>query len=151
MTTNEVALVAKVTVTMDGRFEWTFDEPSWLPLSFGACLDIAYLWSARALIALRAFDVEPEKIEVDEDLLFVFHVDEGWVLVCETSVRRWVHGSETARLEFGEVIRDAAWVRDLLMLRDLSGAEAWVRVEGNQLPCERCAGHAADSVYCGNR
>jgi hypothetical protein len=124
----------RVTVTMDGRFEWTFGEPGWRPLSLGAGLDIPYLWSARELIVLpRSVGDDPEIVKVDEDLLLVFHVDRGWLLVCETSVRRVVRGNETARLEFGDVLEHAAWDREVLVVRDASGTERRICVHGDEL------------------
>jgi hypothetical protein len=123
-----------VTVTMDGRFEWTFDEPGWRPLSFGAGLDLPYLWSARELIVLpQSADSEPEVLKVDEDLLFVFSVGTGWLLVCETSVRRIVAGIETARLDLREVVEHAAWDGDRFVVRDSAGAEYQMRVQGDRL------------------
>jgi len=123
-----------VTVTMDGRFEWTFDEPGWRPLSFGAGLDLPYLWSARELIILpRSADSEPEVLKVDEDLLLVFSVGTGWLLVCETSVRRTASGIETARLDVPEVVEHAAWDGDRLVVRDSAGDEYRMRVQGDRL------------------
>jgi len=123
-----------VTVVMDGRLEWTFDEPGWRPLSVGAAVDRAYLWSARRLIVLpRRPDENPDSIRVDEDLLFVFRVDAGWVLVCETSVRRVQHGNETSRLEFGEVLERAVWDNHTLVVHGASGGEHRIDVQSEHL------------------
>jgi len=123
-----------VTVVMDGRLEWTFDEPGWRPLSVGAAVDRSYLWSARRLIVLpQRSDESPELIGVDEDLLVVFWVDTGWVLVCETSVRRVVRGSETSRLEFGDVLERASWDSHTLVVHDDSGEEHRIDVQGRHL------------------
>jgi hypothetical protein len=123
-----------VTVVMDGRLEWTFDEPGWRPLSVGAGADRAYLWSARGLIVLpRRPDDSPDLIRVDEDLLFVFRDDIGWILVCETSVRRVLRGKENSRLEFGEVLERAVWDDHTLVLHDVSGGEHRIDVQSDHL------------------
>jgi hypothetical protein len=126
-----------VTVTMDGRCEWSFQEPGWRPLSFGASDEHAYLWSARELTALPGSeDEEPETVQVDEDLLYVFRLDGGWLMVCETSVRRVLDGRETDRVDLGDVIDQARWSRGSLQLLDSSGAQYRVRVDGAQLAVE---------------
>jgi hypothetical protein len=122
-----------VTVTLDGRFEWTFTVPGWRPLSFGSGSDRSYLWSARDIIVLPlSAEEDPSVVTVDEDLLYVFYVEAGWVLVCETSVRRTVSGTETARLDLGDVVEHAAWDRDLLIVR-CAGTEHRIRVHGECL------------------
>lgn len=122
-----------VTVVMDGRYEWTFDEPGWRPLSIGAVRDRGYLWSARGLIVLpRSSDEGPELIRLDEDLLFVFCVDAGWVLVCETSVRRMVAGNETANLQFGEVLERARWESGTLVVGETSGLSHRIVISGRE-------------------
>lgn len=124
----------KVTVTLDGRIEWTFDEPGWRPLSLGVAGDEPYLWSARGLIALpTSLSFDPEVIQVDEDLLLVFNVDAGWLFVCETSVRLVAEGRETARLEIGEVIEHASWQHGELVVRDGRGLEQRIGVYGDRL------------------
>lgn len=124
----------KVTVTLDGRIEWTFDEPGWRPLSLGVAADEPYLWSARDLIVLpTSHRVDPEVIRVDEDLLFVFRVDAGWLLVCETSVRLVAQGRETARLEIGEVVEYASWQQDELLVRDARELEQRIGVHSDRL------------------
>jgi hypothetical protein len=111
-----------VTVTLDGRFEWTFDQPAWRPLSYGCGSGVPYLWSARSLIALPVrLDRDPEVIEVDEDLLLAFKVDVGWLLVCETSVRLLAERGEAARVEFGDVVEYARWERGELVVHDARG------------------------------
>lgn len=127
-----------VTVVMDGRLQRTFDEPAWRPLGVCAAGDCSYLWSARRLILLpQRSDESPELIDVDEDLLIVFRVDAGWVLVCETSVRRVVRGSETSRLEFGDVLERASWDIHNLVVHDDSGEEHRIDVQGRHLSVRR--------------
>lgn len=123
----------RVTVTMDDG-EWIFDEPGWRPMSFGTAYDIAYLWSARELIVLPRLSADhPEIVTVNEDLLRAFRVADGWLLVCETSVRRVIHSEETARLELGDVAEYITWEREYLLVRDAIGKEHRVRVQGDQL------------------
>jgi len=120
-----------VTVTMDGRFEWSFEEPGWRPMSFGASPDVPYLWSARELIVLPGADVdELEVARVDEDLLYVFRVDGGWLMVCETSVRRVLGGQQTDRIELGDVVVQVRWSQGVLHLLDEVGVQQRVRVQG---------------------
>jgi hypothetical protein len=77
-----------VTITKDDRFEWTYVQPSWRSLAWGSGEGSTYLWSARAIIVLPITEMaDPGIIDVDEDLLYVFKVKGGWLLVCETSVR----------------------------------------------------------------
>lgn len=123
-----------VTITMDGRFEWTFETAGWRPISFGSSQDLSYLWSARELIALPSSDNEdPQITRTDEDLLYAFRVEPGWILVCETSVRRLIGGGETDRVEFGEVVERASWAGDHLRVIDAGGDEHRVRVDGAKL------------------
>ena len=124
----------KVTVTLDGRVQWAFDEPGWRPLSLGVAADEPYLWSARNLVALpMSLSADPRVIRVDEDLLFVFRVDAGWLLVCETSVRLIVQGCEAARLEIGEVVESASWQQSELLIRDARELEKRIGVHGDRL------------------
>ena len=125
---------ATVTVTLNGRFEWSCAVSGWRGVSLGASGPVSYLWSARELVVLpRSADIELRKISFDEDLLFTFGVDYGWVAVCETSVRRIVGYVETARVEFGEVIETARWEGEILLIQDVAAGEHALRVEGDRL------------------
>ena len=125
------SLTCLLTITLDGRVEWTFDVPTWRPMSVGAAGDTWYVWSARDVIVLPPDEAgEPAAFKVDEDLQFVFRLDDGWVLVCETSIRRLVNEHETDRWELPEIVSDAAWIADVLSVRDYSGSETRVRVSG---------------------
>jgi hypothetical protein len=98
---------AKVTVRLAaGDDVWMSAEPAWRPLCSGAAPGpVGYLWSARRLIVLPAqAGVEPQLIDTDEDLLAVFAVPAGWLLVCETSVRRHGAGGELSRVELPDVV-----------------------------------------------
>ncbi|ADP81961.1 hypothetical protein FraEuI1c_3955 [Pseudofrankia inefficax] len=123
-----------VTVTMDGGFEWSFEESGWRPLSFGAVDGALWVWSARGLLAFPGSGIgRPDVIRVDEDLLYSFRCDAGWLLVCETSVRRHVGGSETDRFDLGEVVERARWDGGRLWLLDAAGREYRLQVAGTRL------------------
>lgn len=125
----------RVTVVLDGRYEWTFDEPGWRPIAVGVGETGAYLWSARRVIGLPDDGGEPRiELEVDEDLIAVFWVGGGWVIVCETSVRRVVDQMESARIELGSAIESVLWADDdHLVLRDSDGSCLKVTVRGGEV------------------
>jgi hypothetical protein len=123
-----------VTITLDDRLEWTYDQPSWRSLAFGYGCGAAYLWSARAVLVLPSEkDTDPRVFDVDEDLLSVFKIDAGWLLVCEASVRLITEQDETSRIEAGDVIEHARWVEDRLLIEDVRGAATLIRVSGSRL------------------
>ncbi len=100
----------------------------------GVSAGLTYWWSARHLVVLPLADgEEPVVVSADEDLRFVFAVPEGWILVCETSVRLVVDGQEASRLEFGEVLLAARWEGSLLVVGDANGHDAMVAVAGGRL------------------
>ena len=123
-----------VTITADECWEWTYKLPGWRPLAAGWGCGQAYLWSARDLVILPGAPGEdPRGLAIDEDLLLVFRIEDGWVLVCETSVRLVTGPEEVSRLEFGEVIDRARWTPDGLQIHDVEGAATIVTVAGGQL------------------
>ena len=125
---------ALVTVTLDGRLEWSLTVPGWRGVSLGAAGETGYLWSARELVVLpRATDAELRVIRVDEDLLSAFRVDDGWLLVCETSIRRLIDAAETARVELGDVVEVVRWESGVLHVRDAAGDDLALRVDGESL------------------
>ncbi len=125
-----------VTVADDDGAEWTFEQPGWRPLAVGSGSSGTYVWSAREVVELPASvgSSPGVSITVDEDLLGAFQDAEGWVLVCETSVRRVMGGHEVARVELGGVIRSFRWtaVRTLALRAD-DGSEHEVVVRGRDL------------------
>jgi hypothetical protein len=124
----------KVTITLDGRFEWTFDQPAWRPLAYGYASGVPYLWSARSLITLpMQSGLDPEVIAVDEDLLLAFKVDAGWLLVCESSVRFIVAREESTRVEFSDVVEHAWWEQDELIVYDARGVMTRIGVDKDRL------------------
>ncbi|WP_460741611.1 hypothetical protein [Mariniluteicoccus endophyticus] len=95
---------------------------------------MGYFWSALELVRLPgALDLGLRVIKFDEDLLVVFRIDDGWLVVCETSVRRLVDEAETDRVELSEVVEDVRWQGGILLIRDAAHLEYGVRVEGKRL------------------
>lgn len=129
------SLRVAVTVTMDGRYEWTFEEPAWRPIAFGSGEEHSYLWSAREVIRLPRIETDEPVVEArtDEDLIIAFEHADGWVLVCETSVRRVHRGVQTARWELPEVAVRAVWRGDALAVLDEAGEEVLLLVDGPDL------------------
>jgi hypothetical protein len=123
-----------VTVKSDGNREWTFEEPGWRALGFGVAGPTFYLWSARRLIAFGGDGrSEPEFVVADEDLVTAFLVPDGWLLVCETSVRLLGPTLELARVELGEVVAEAWLEGSELIVRNLTGAKTRVHVGTDKL------------------
>ncbi len=126
----------KVTITLDDRMEWTYDQPSWRPLAVGCGSGVGYLWSARQIVVLpNEHAADPEVLDADEDLLLVFRTETGWLLVCETSVRLIVDGEETSRIEVGDVIERARWSKGRVLVEDASGMTTTINVTGSRLSC----------------
>lgn len=136
----------RVTIVVDGRSAWTFDQPGWRPVALGVGARGAFLWSARQVIALPAEPAEAPAvaITVDEDLEAVFRDPDGWTLVCETSVRRLVDGQETDRIDLDDVIATFRWKsHDALFVRTGRGSEQSVVVRGARLLQARTGTSAA--------
>jgi hypothetical protein len=124
----------KVTITRDDRVQWTYRHASWRPLAVGCGGGVAYIWSARDLVALPADPGDdPSVLAVDEDLLFVFRTENSWVLVCETSVRLIVGQDERSRVELSDVIERAYWNEGQLHVEDARGMTATMKVMDGQL------------------
>lgn len=123
-----------VAVRIDGHRRWSSEEPGWRELGVGVTVDGVYFWSARRLVELPIDDeAEATVLDADEDILVSFANDDGFVLVCETSVRLMLMGRESARLEMPEVIELARWQDDVLELRDAAGATHQVAVSEGRL------------------
>jgi hypothetical protein len=115
-------------VTGDGR-RLVQEHASWRPLAFGSGGGTSYLWSARDLVILPPDpSADLEVLRVDEDLLLVFRVASGWVLVCETSVRVTTGREQVARTEIGDVIERVRWAEDRLLVEDARGITTSVPV-----------------------
>ena len=124
----------KVTITRDDRLQWTYRHASWRPLAVGCGRGKAYVWSARDLVVLPDdHDDEPCVLDVDEDLLFVFRAENGWLLVCETSVRLIIGRDERSRVELGDVIERAYWSEGQLRVEDARGITVSLKVADGRL------------------
>ena len=78
-------------------------------------------------------DDDPSVLAVDEDLLYVFKIDVGWLLVCETSVRLIIGQEEVSRVELGDVIERAYWSEGQLHAEDARGITASMKVTEGRL------------------
>jgi len=123
----------RITVVLDSRFEWTFDQSGWRPLAVGSDPQGAFLWSAREVITLPV-DATGEPVvalSVDEDLLAVFRDGVEWSLVCETSLRRVIGREEVDRIDFDGVIERCFWAgEDEIVVRLDDGSERRTRWPG---------------------
>jgi hypothetical protein len=123
-----------VTITRDDRVQWTYRQASWRPLAVGYGHGSAYVWSARDVVVLPAdHDGDPGTFTVDEDLLFVFKIKDGWLLVCETSVRLMAGQVEQSRVEFSDVIERADWDDKQLRIEDARGISASITIADGRL------------------
>ncbi|MCP4307571.1 MAG: hypothetical protein GY788_22405 [bacterium] len=123
-----------VNVEVDYERSWSFEEPGWQEVAFGVSEGRVYWWSARRLVVVPLDrGGEPMVLSVDEDIRFVFGVPEGWILVCETSVRLVADGQEVSRVELGEVLMAARWEDSRLVARDVNGHEIVVVVSDGRL------------------
>lgn len=123
-----------VTIALDGRVEWTYAEPVWRPLAYGYGYGCAYIWSAREVIVLPAeLGADPDVLQFDEDLLLVFRVESGWLLVCETSVRLVVGREEISKVELGDVVEQARWEGGNLLVEDDRGITTRIGVGEGRL------------------
>jgi hypothetical protein len=125
-----------VSVTLDGRRSWQFDEPGWRELAYGVYPEggVAYWWSARDVVVMPTDEhADPRVIAADEDILFAFAVANGWLLVCETSIRLLVEDHEVSRIEAGEVFLSARWDESTLLVVDDSGGEWNIRISDGRL------------------
>jgi hypothetical protein len=119
-----------VSVELDHDRTWLFDEPGWQELAFGVFNGVTYWWSARHLVILPTGrrQGDPVIISADEDIRLAFAVDDGWLLVCETSVRLVDESQVVSRLDFGEVLLAARWEGSQLIARDESGCDIKISV-----------------------
>ena len=66
---------------------------------------------------------------MDEDLISVFSDDQGFILVCETSVRRNDGYEDIERIDFGTPIEFAHWEEQNLAILDTDGSWHTIAVE----------------------
>ncbi|BCW09390.1 hypothetical protein NtRootA4_04490 [Arthrobacter sp. NtRootA4] len=125
----------ELTITLSGAQGWDFVVPGWRDVSFGISGEIAYVWSARSIIALPSHkDADPKVIPFDEeDLLVVFVAGPCWLLVCETSM--WLIGpdGERGQAHFREVVEEASFDGHIVIVRDVDSAEYRFEVSATNL------------------
>ena len=63
----------------------------------------------------------------------MFKTENGWLLVCETSVRLIVGQEERSRVEFGDVIERAHWSDGQLHVEDARGITTSVKIADGRL------------------
>jgi hypothetical protein len=127
-------LQAQILVKCDNSLKWVFTIPAWGGISWGASNDVLYLWAALDLIILpHTKQSELCAIHVEDELRFVFYMDDIWVLVCETSVQLFTAETEMDRVEFGEVITHAWWDRGLLNICDYEGKATVLKIDNTYL------------------
>jgi len=124
-----------VSVELDHEQSWLFDEPGWQDLAVGVTDSVPYLWSARHLVVLPTGEPQgdPLVITADEDIRLAFAVADGWLLVCETSIRFFADGRLSSKLEFGEVLLAGRWEGPQLVVRDAAGRDIKVTVSEGHL------------------
>ncbi|MCD1573373.1 hypothetical protein [Agromyces mediolanus] len=95
--------VSELSVELNGAQAASMLISGWRPLSFGSS-DLAYVWSARELVILPAsLEDTVDVLSLNEDIASVFRLHDGWVVVCDSSVRRYVGDLELERIEFDGV------------------------------------------------
>ncbi len=125
---------AELVVSLDEQSVWIFQTAGWISPRLGLSERALYVWTARELIVFPSeFQGVPVVITLDEDLRFVFGLDDGWLVVCETSVRRLVQEVQTAAVYLGEVLVAAHLVGGELVVRDFSGRTWLAKVDGERL------------------
>lgn len=109
-------------VRVDGISRWSSEEPGWRDLGCGVDRDL-FVWSARRLVVVPLDPgSEPRTVDCDEDIVAVFRVAPGWLLVCETSVRLTVDRSERSRVELPGVLQVVRWSGARLVVETDHGA-----------------------------
>jgi hypothetical protein len=76
---------------------------------------------------------DPAVLTLDEDLLVVFGIPAGWVLVCETSVRLITGQDQAARIDLADTVEHAWWTGENLHIQDSRGTVTAVTVTANRM------------------
>lgn len=63
----------------------------------------------------------------------MFAIDDGWLVVCETSVRLIPGGVQTSRLELADVVLEARWREPNLTVLDASHELVELAIADGQL------------------
>jgi len=122
-----------LSVRVDGAKRWSSEEPGWREIGLGVD-DGLFVWTARRLVVvpLGADDVACS-VDTDEDIVAVFRVGAGWLLVCETSIRLVLDDAERSRLELPDVFADVRWSGRHLLVRCVNEASVRVAVAVGEL------------------
>lgn len=122
-----------LSVRVDGTKRWSSEEPGWRDISCGVDGDV-FVWSARRLVVVPLeTGAEVHAVDCDEDIFTVFQVERGWLLVCETSLRLVGDGAELSRVEMPDVVNEARWDGDQLLIGCDDGTRVRAAVVAGQL------------------
>lgn len=127
--------VLQLQIAVDGKFRWASQEPGWRGLGQGTSNDCVYLWSARRVIVLPLdlLSEEPYALDCPDDIVRVFHLEDRWLLVAETSVRLITQQRETSVLMLPDAVLEAYWTDQLLLLQLHGQSPIIVRVSTDLL------------------
>lgn len=107
-------------------------EPGWGDLAIGLAEGQLYWWSSRHLVcADLATETSQSVALLDEDILTVFRLAQGWLVVCESSVRLLDGPQETSRVELRDVVVSVDWSADDLLVTDAQGSVVTVKIGPN--------------------
>ncbi|MCB1027248.1 MAG: hypothetical protein KDB24_05740 [Microthrixaceae bacterium] len=122
-----------LSVRIDGDKRWSSEEPGWRDIAVGVDEGL-FVWSLELRgVVLRSPDDGACSIDSDEDIVVAFRADPGWLLACETSLRLVRGDAELSRLELPDVIEDAHWAGESLLVRCANGMSVRVAVEAGGL------------------
>lgn len=122
-----------LSVRVDGDKRWSSEEPGWRDIAVGVDEGL-FVWSARRLVVVPlGVDDGACSIDSDEDIVVAFRADPGWLLACETSLRLVRGDAELSRLELPDVIEDARWAGESLLVRCANGTSVRVAVDAGGL------------------
>jgi hypothetical protein len=128
-----------VALHFNGRRVRSFDEPGWKPLGYRVSDRHFYWWSARRLVTFglpspwEELNIEFNQFDIDEDILEVFCLSPGWLIVCETSLRLLVEHRETARLQYPEVLAATYIEGNQIIVLESDGRLSRVDIDGHNL------------------
>lgn len=130
-----------LSIRVDGTNHWSSEEPGWRDIGCGVAGTQVFVWSARRLVVVP---LEPGtkaySLDSDEDIHIVFPANDGWLLVCETSVRLIINGAEGARLELADVVDEARWDGERLRVRCDDGSATLVLLAHGELESQPPSG-----------
>lgn len=120
-----------VTVRIDGQWSWSSEEPGWREIGIGSGSSCSYLWSARRLLILPASGQQGVlTVDSNEDIVVVFSVGAGWLLVCETSLKLVSGDHAISQLELPDAVVSASWTGNKVVVRHATGLPREVIVSG---------------------